>query len=194
MAHKIEPSPTGRAACRGCKASIEKGALRFGEEFKNPYSEEGGLSYRYWHLPCAADKLANELAATLATYEGAVEDRAALDARIQEHWRPEMPFAERATSGRAKCRACDVTIKKGEMRVAFERVFESPMGPQKAAAYAHVQCLPRYVEREMERGRDATPLADCVRQVLGHSRLPPDDRAALEADLAALRATEKEGG
>jgi hypothetical protein len=42
MAHKIEDSPTGRAACRGCKESIPRGALRFAEEFASPYSEDGG--------------------------------------------------------------------------------------------------------------------------------------------------------
>lgn len=125
MAHKIEPSPTGRASCRGCKQGIEKGALRFAEEFRNLYSNEGGLSLRYWHLPCAATKLANEFAATLAAFEGPIDDRASLEALARAHARPEMPFAERAESGRARCRACDTPLKKGELRVAFERVFES---------------------------------------------------------------------
>jgi hypothetical protein len=192
MAHKIEPAPSGRAACRGCKATIAKGTLRFGEEFQNPYSEEGGLAYRYWHLPCAAEKLANELAATLAGYTGPVDDREALDARIREHWRPEMPYAERASSGRARCRACDVTIKKGEMRVAFERVYDSPMGPTKGAAYAHVGCLTRYLDREKERGRETVALGECARLILEHSRVTGEDRASLEGDLAQMQAARAE--
>ena len=46
MPHKIEPAPSGRASCRGCKEPIAKGALRFGEETPNPYSEDGGMSFR----------------------------------------------------------------------------------------------------------------------------------------------------
>jgi hypothetical protein len=98
MAHKVEAAPSGRASCRGCKQAIAKGELRFAEEFASPYSEEGGLSFRYWHLACAATKLANELAAALAAYEGPpIEGRAELDAVIAEHSRPPMPYAERAT-------------------------------------------------------------------------------------------------
>src|SRR5579859_3748008 len=101
MPHKIEPAPSGRAACRGCKAPIAKGTLRFGEEFQNPFSEDGGMAFRYWHLACAAEKLANELSAALAAYDGPVEDRASLEASIAAHFRPDMPYAERAGSGRA---------------------------------------------------------------------------------------------
>src|ERR1700691_1002136 len=70
MSHKIEIAPTGRASCRGCKKAVLKGDLRFGEEFANAYSEDGGMSFRYWHLACAAVKLANELAPVIASYEG----------------------------------------------------------------------------------------------------------------------------
>src|SRR6516225_8680041 len=168
--HKIEPAPSGRAACRGCKQPIVKGVLRFAEEFQNPYSDEGGASYRYWHLPCAATKLANELDEALAQYDGSIEDRDSLEALVREHRRPEMPYAERAGSGRARCRACDTVIKKGELRVAFERSFEGPMGPQKAAAYAHPKCVVRYLAREIELGRESFARDEAERRVLGNSR------------------------
>src|SRR5579862_6059791 len=127
MPSRVEIAPSGRAACRGCKQTIAKGLPRFAEETANQFSEEGGVSYRYWHLACAAPKMANELVAALTGFEGVIDDRAALDALIAEHLRPESPYAERASSGRAKCRACDETLKKGELRVAFERVFDGPM-------------------------------------------------------------------
>ena len=107
MPNRVEIAPSGRAACRGCKQAIAKGLPRFAEETANQFSEEGGVSYRYWHLVCAAPKMANELAAALTGFEGAVEDRDALDALIAQHLRPESPYAERAGSGRAKCRSCD---------------------------------------------------------------------------------------
>lgn len=184
MAHKIEPATTGRAACRGCKVPIAKGALRFAEEFNNLYSEDGSTAYRYWHLACAAGKLANELSAALKTYDGHVEDRESLELAIAAHWRPEMPYAERAGSGRARCRACDVTIKKGELRVAFERTFDSPMGPQKGAAYAHLQCVSRYLAREKERGREAPELTEVTRLVLAHSKIEPGDLETVTKELS----------
>jgi hypothetical protein len=183
MSHRVELASTGRASCRGCKVAIPKGALRFAEEFQNPYSEDGSTAFRYWHLACAAEKLANEMSAALATYDGPVEDREALEATMAAHMRPEMPYAERAGSGRARCRACDVTIKKGELRVAFERVFDSPMGPQKGAAYAHIQCVSRYLEREKERGRETPELAEVARLVQAHSKVAPADLEIVTKEL-----------
>src|SRR5215472_2691919 len=136
------------------------------------------MSFRYWHLACAATKLANELAAALAAYDGPpVEDRAALDALMTEHFRPPTPYAERASTGRARCRACDETIAKGELRVAFERTFEGPMGLQKAAAYAHAKCLARYLAHEKERGREAPEMGELLQAVRAHSKLGEEDLA-----------------
>jgi hypothetical protein len=186
MPHRVEVAPSGRASCRGCKQTIAKGLPRFAEEAANPFSEEGGMSFRYWHLMCAAPKLANELAAALTAFDGPIDDRAAVDAAIAEHLRPEAPYGERAGSGRAKCRACDETIKKGELRVAFERVFESPMGPQKGVAYAHPKCVGAYLEREKERGREAPEREETIALVTAHSKLPADE---LETVASAIRAS-----
>jgi Poly(ADP-ribose) polymerase and DNA-Ligase Zn-finger region len=186
MPHKVEVAPTGRASCRGCKKTIAKGELRFGEEFANQFSEDGGMSYRYWHLACAATKLANELAPALAAYEGDVPDRAAIDAAVAEHLRPEMPYAEQAPNGRARCRACDQTIAKGGLRVAFERTFDGPMGPQKGAAYVHAACLPKHLERERENGQEVPEAGAMLDQIEAHSpRISAADRAALRAAFPA---------
>jgi hypothetical protein len=185
MPNHVELSPSGRASCRGCKQAIAKGVVRFAEEAPNPYSEDGGTSHRYWHLACAAPKLANELAPALAAYDGPVDDRASIDALVAANLRPELPYAERAGNGRAKCRVCDETIKKGELRVAFERVFEGPMGPQKGAAYVHPRCFGRHVEQEKERGREPPDRDETVRQVAAHSKLAAGE---LDEVTAAMRA------
>jgi hypothetical protein len=185
MPHKIEVAPSGRASCRGCKQTIVKGVARFAEEYASPFSEDGGLSFRYWHLPCAALKLANELRQALATYEGPVDDRASLDTLITEHARPPMPYAERASSGRARCRGCDENIAKGELRFAFERTYESPAGPQNAAAYAHARCVARYLKRETERGREAPALAALLVQVRANSTLDEADLATAEDEASS---------
>ena len=187
MSHKIEIAPTGRASCRGCKETIVKGAPRFCEEFANPYSEDGGMSFRYWHVACAATKLANELSPVLAAYEPALEDRASIEALIAEHLRPPMPYAEHAPNGRAKCRACDESIAKGEIRVAFERTFEGPMGPQKGAAYAHARCLSVYLEREKEQGREAAEPQELFRQIGVNTAQGANTKVTAD-DLTALRA------
>jgi hypothetical protein len=187
--HKVEPAPSGRAACRGCKEPILKGMLRFAEEFENPYSEDGGKSFRYWHLPCAATKLANELGDALAQYGGPVEDRESIEALVREHARPETPYAERASSGRARCRACDTVIKKGEFRVAFARTFEGPMGPQKGAAYAHPKCVARYLAREAERGREAPDRDETLRRILANSRLSSEELATVRQEMEPLIAS-----
>jgi hypothetical protein len=181
MPNRIEAAPSGRASCRGCKEAIAKGVLRFAEEYPNPFSEDGGMATRYWHLACAATKLANELRPVLAAYEGAIDsqERASVEALVETHARPDPPYGERAGSGRARCRACDVTIKKGELRIAFERVFESPMGPQKGMAYAHPGCLGRYLEREKERGREALEKDEVLRRVRDNSKLSTDDLDAV---------------
>jgi hypothetical protein len=189
VAHKIEPSPSGRASCRGCKKAIEKGTLRFGEEFVNPYSDEAGMSYRYYHLACAVPKLANEVALALASYEGPLPDREALAAKIAEHLRPELPYAERASTGRARCRACDETIAKNELRLAFERSVETPMGPQKAVAYAHPKCAGRYLERERELGREGPPPDELARLLEQHSKLAQADLADIRTAILEARRT-----
>ncbi len=191
MGHRIEPSPTARATCRGCKETIAKGAVRFAEEFQNPYSEDGSTSFRYWHLACAARDQANELRPLLDPMTAASAAESSIDeatlaevkALVEANLRPEMPHAERATSGRARCRACDVTIKKGELRVAFERTFDSPMGPQKGAAYTHARCVARYLERERERGREAMDRDEVFRQVLANSKLAGADGELVEREM-----------
>ena len=184
MSHKIEAAPTARASCRGCKETIPKGALRFGEEFANPYSEDGGQSFRYWHLGCAATKLANELAPVLAAYdETPVEDRASIEASVTEHMRPPMPYAEHAPNGRARCRGCDKSIGKGELRVAFERAFDGPMGLQKGAAYAHARCLFGYLEREKARGGDEPDPRALLREIESHSRVGAEDLTIVRTAL-----------
>lgn len=154
MAHLVEVAKTGRATCRGCGAKVEKGVLRFGEEVPNVFAEEGGTAHRYWHLVCAAKKMANELRDTLQSFADEVPERAALDALIAEHVHPDYPYAERAPNGRARCRVCQEGIKKDQLRVVFERAFDAGMGMTRSAGYMHAACTMRYGDAE-KLGREA---------------------------------------
>ena len=180
MAHTIEVAKSGRSTCRGCREKIEKGVLRFGEEVPNMFSEEGGTTFRWWHLECAVTKgkLANQVRDTLKTYPGEVPDRAKLDALIQENLHADFPYAERAPNGRAHCRVCAETIEKGSLRVAFERVVETGMGVQRGAGYVHSTCTLQF-EDAKKLGHDAL-----MKALFEHSKLSDADEKQITADVA----------
>jgi hypothetical protein len=180
MAHTIEVAKSGRSTCRGCRQKIEKDVLRFGEETPNMFSEEGGTTYRWWHLECAAKgKLANEVRDALKSFGGPVPNRDALDKLIAEHLHADYPYAERAANGRAKCRVCDEQIEKGALRVAFERIVETGMGMQRGPGYMHSTCTLGYKDAAAM-GKDALQKA-----LADHStKLSEADRAQLAKDVA----------
>ena len=182
MAHTIEVAKSGRSTCRGCRAKIEKGVLRFGEEVPNMFSEEGGTTFRWWHLECAATKgkLANEVRDALKSYPGEVPERDKLDKVIADNLHADFPYAERAPNGRAKCRVCDATIAKGDIRVAFERVVETQMGLQRGPGYMHSTCTLGYKDAA-QMGKDALQKA-----LKEHSiHLNDADKAQLAKDVDA---------
>lgn len=177
----LEIAKSGRATCRGCGEKIAKDLPRFGEEVMNNFSEEGGTGYRWWHLPCAAKKLANDLRTTLKDFTGEIPDRAALDAIIAEHAHPDYPYAERAANGRAKCRVCSVTLAKNELRVAFERTYETGMGVTKSAGYIHPKCTLSY-EDASAMGKD-----ELVKRLRAHSVISAADLDIVVAELGTAQ-------
>lgn len=80
----IEASPSGRAACRGCKEKIAKDELRFGMAVTNVFSESGELSMRWYHLRCAAQKTPAIFGPALDAYVGEVPDREMLKRQSAE--------------------------------------------------------------------------------------------------------------
>ncbi len=146
----IEQAKSGRAKCRKCKQTIEKGALRFGEETVNAFSDGGEPSFLWYHLPCAAAARPKLLKADLETYEGEVPDREALEKTMAASAGKEkpsaFPYAEHAPSGRSKCIACEETIEKGALRVAIEREVDTGSFVTKGAGYLHPGCALDFVE------------------------------------------------
>lgn len=145
MAHTIEPATSGRAKCRGCGEKIEKGALRLGERFPNPWGE--GDATVWLHLECAAYKRPEPLIEALATTEQEVEGRDELE-RIAAfgaaHRRlPRLNGVERAPTGRARCRSCRETIEKDVWRIPLE--FHED-GRFQASGFVHVRCAKEYFE------------------------------------------------
>jgi hypothetical protein len=143
MPHVIEEAPSGRAKCRACQNKIAKGELRFGEKVPNPFGE--GEASHYYHLICAADRRPNEFKETLDSCELELDNREALTAASQrgiDHRRLQRAArAERASSGRARCRHCREVIPKGELRIALEYIED---GMLSAGGFIHVGCSQDY--------------------------------------------------
>ena len=132
---KIETAKSGRAGCRGCKEKIAKGELRFGEV---DYTFDSEGSFKWYHLPCAAEKLPAKLVEALEAYEGEVPSKDELLATAAKAKKGSaFPRAELAPSGRAACLACSEKIKKGELRVAVEREVDTGSFVAKRPGYLH---------------------------------------------------------
>ena len=161
MTHVIEPAPTSRAKCRGCGLAIEKQTLRFGERQPNAFGD--GEMTLWFHPLCAAykrpepflealDAAASGAAGsgpaergTAASGAAALDDADALRTAAKfgiEHRRvPRVDGAERAPTGRARCRSCREAIAKDSWRIPlvfFEEYRFEPSG------FIHAACAREY--------------------------------------------------
>lgn len=123
---KIEAARSSRSRCRTCRRKIDKDLLRIGVLLEGPY----GTGYLWHHLTCAAKRRGDDVeeAYRSEAWEDGVkvppiEDLRALREKAEEERksRKEAPHAERAPSGRAKCKHCDETIEQGAFRVVLLR-------------------------------------------------------------------------
>ncbi len=150
MQHKIEPASSGRAKCRGCGRNTPKGVLRFGEVLPNPFSD-GNTMTHWFHLQCAAMKRPDPLLETVSdTGQGVDPNKVEHLRRIAKeglaHRRvPRVDGAERAPSGRARCRHCREVIEKDAWRI--RRVFYEE-GMFNPAGFINLTCGGAYFETE----------------------------------------------
>ncbi|MET0792891.1 MAG: hypothetical protein ABW061_15325, partial [Polyangiaceae bacterium] len=122
MPSVIERATTGRAKCRACSQPIAKGDERFGEALPNAYGE--GESLFWFHLRCAACSRPDSLLPVLAESQAAPAEREALAALardgIAQPRLSRIAKAERASSGRARCRHCRELIEQGAWRLSLQ--------------------------------------------------------------------------
>ena len=147
----IETSPSGRAACRGCKKKIDKGELRFAETYMIPGTDQEGS--RYFHLKCAATKVGAGLKEAMDAYEDEIPDKEELEELIKKAPakkggppKGKFPAADKAPTGRARCIQCSEAIEKGSWRVAIEREIDTGTFVTKGAGYMHPGCAPEWTE------------------------------------------------
>ena len=145
MAHVIEPASSGRAKCRGCGERIAKGELRLGERLPNPFAE--GEMTHWFHLFCAAYKRPEPLLEAVAAATETLDDRERLEseaARSIAHRRlPRINGAERASTGRARCRSCREPIDKDAWRIRLVFYEDGRFNP---SGFVHVRCSQDYFE------------------------------------------------
>ena len=145
MPHVFEPAPTGRAKCRGCGRTIEKGEVRFGERIPNPFAE--GETTLWFHPLCAAYKRPEAVLGTLAQAREGAPDPEALERAARGnsvHRRlARISGAERAPTSQAKCRHCHEPIARGDWRIRLVFYEEGRFNP---AGFVHLACRADYFE------------------------------------------------
>jgi len=178
MPHVIEPATSARATCRGCNRKIAKGELRFGERLPNAFGD--GEMTLWFHLACAAYRRPEAFLETARTASDSAT--AALiplaEAGVAHRRLPRVNGAERAPTGRARCRSCRELIGTGTWRIAltfFEEFRFSPSG------FVHAACVPAYFE--------TTDILDRVARFSpGLTRAELDDLERTLAGVGAARA------
>jgi len=172
--HVIEPASSGRAKCRGCDRAIAKGELRFGERQPNAFGE--GEMTLWFHLICAAYARPEpflEVAASAG--DAGTSLMKAAQFGIDHRRVPRIHGAERAPTGRARCRSCKELIAKDEWRIAlvfFEEFRFEPGG------FVHAGCAQPYFE--------TTDIVDRIRHF--SPDLKDTDISTLEQALRTARA------
>ncbi len=143
MTHVIEPASSGRAKCRACEQKIAKGELRLGERLPNPYAD--GEMTLWYHPRCGALKRPEPFLQALESSEAVLENAADLEQEAKlgvEHRRlPRVNGAQRAPTGRARCRSCKELIPKDTWRIPLV-FFES--GRFEPSGFVHAGCASEY--------------------------------------------------
>ncbi len=187
--YKIEGARSSRSSCKTCKRKIQKDTLRLGVRIEGPF----GVGFLWHHLTCAAKRHAQHV-------EGAYELRAWAEgvevppleelrklkekAEEQKKKRKDPPYAERAPSGRSKCKLCGELIEKGALRVALPIVVEFYGQTRQGSILVHTACVQAALHTDDSAVEDPAGLPQ---ELEANSRdLPPEDLARALDEIGAL--------
>ncbi len=143
--HTIEPAASGRAKCRGCGEKISKDELRLGARLPNPFVE-GELTL-WFHLACGAYKRPEPYLEAARNTTETIDNSEWLETeakRSLEYERlPRLNGADRAPTGRARCRSCRELIEKGVWRISVV-YYDETEGRFEPSGYIHPKCAKNY--------------------------------------------------
>ena len=149
MNNFIESAKSNRSKCRSCQKKIEKDTFRLCEEVVNTFDPDGGTTYHYHHLECAAKSKPMQLIEALNKNSEVPNKDELLIICEQEkkNKKPStFPYAEHSPSGRAKCILCEEKIEKDELRIAVEREVDTGSFVAAGPGYLHPECANEYTE------------------------------------------------
>jgi hypothetical protein len=145
LANVIEVAPSARSKCRGCGQRIDKAELRFGERLPNPFAD-GDMTHWY-HPRCAAykrpDALETIIDETRQPQDEVERQRAIVAVGLAHRRLSRADGAERASSGRARCRHCRETIDKDAWRIRLKFYEDGMFNP---SGNIHLTCADMYFE------------------------------------------------
>ena len=183
----LESARSSRSKCRTCKRKIDKDTLRLGILLEGPY----GTGYLWHHLTCAARRRLEDVEAAYAQQAFAPDLQVPPLSELQglkekaekaRAERRELPYVERAPSGRSKCKSCGKAIDQDALRVVLAR--EAAFGNQVRATPINVH--PECVHAELESEDCMTEADGFGAQLRQNSTLEPsvvDEALAAVGDL-----------
>jgi hypothetical protein len=149
----IENARSSRSKCRTCRRKIDKDTLRIGVLLEGPY----GTGYLWHHLNCAAKRRFDDVAEAykqsawapeLKVPELAQLEKLKEDAEQKRADKKEAPWAERAKTGRSKCKHCDEPIAKDSWRVILDRMVEFFGQERRGPVNIHPHCVAAELQSE----------------------------------------------
>lgn len=158
MPHVIEAAASGRAKCRGCGKPIAKSELRFGERLPNPFAD--GEMTLWFHIVCGVYRRPESFLDAMQTAPEPLERQDWLTREAHrgiDHRRlPRVNGAQRAATGRARCRGCRELIERGSWRIPLMYYEEGRFQP---SGFIHVRCSKDYLDTNdvLERVRHFSP-------------------------------------
>lgn len=153
----IEGARSARAKCKTCRRTIDRGVLRLGVRIEGPF----GAGHLWHHLKCAARRRFEEVEQAYAVEawrfaKEPPEDVPPLEelAKLREETekrkaeKRELPYAELAPSGRARCKLCDEPIEKGHARVVIGRAVQFGQQTRTTPIHVHPACVAHALHAE----------------------------------------------
>jgi hypothetical protein len=179
----IEGARSSRSRCKTCRRSIEMGALRLGVLVEGPY----GAGHMWHHLHCAARKMYDKVeeayskeAWSFAKKPPEVDSLPTLEelsklrdeAEQKKSEKKELPYAELAPSGRARCKHCDELIEKAAPRVVLGREVQFGQQLRTTPINVHPACV-----------ADALRAEDCATEIDGFAPALRKNSKGLESEV-----------